>query len=37
VKATKGATTDISQLLEAERPDLVVNESVERELRMTDR
>lgn len=36
MKATKGATTDISQLLESERPDLIVTESVERELRMTD-
>jgi hypothetical protein len=32
---TKGPT-DISRLLEAERPDLVVDESMERELRSTD-
>ena len=34
--ATKGAATDISQILEAERPDLVVGESMERDLRSTD-
>lgn len=33
---TKGPTTDISRLLEAERPDLVVDESIERELRSID-
>jgi hypothetical protein len=35
VMVTKGAN-DISRLLEAERPDLVVDESLERELRRTD-
>jgi hypothetical protein len=35
VTATKGAATDISQI-QAARPDLVVGESMERDLRSTD-